>query len=355
MDKQKYDDKFSMTNNQLNIHVLGRETELPKRHLSKFCILLFVAHCFLFMVVNAQTPVIPKAKTREAKKAERKGMTLEQKIESMAPVDITLPSASLNLPGNNKVSNVEDAKKFVSETLPDIGLKVKRQAKDAKALAKQAVAVFDGKKYDGVAVEKQIIRRGSGSRMRYTELYTSKKNDQQPNPYVRSIFWFEPKRQRVVEALARNREQNLLLHGPYKEFRGEDLIEEGYYYLGTRHGRWVTYGTDGTILSKSTYSKGFLANSVITYYDADSTKIREIIPNWYGKQTGDYFIFHEGGTLAVQGQLDNGVKVGKWIEYYPTGNRRKKETQYGGNCFDTTAAYVIREYDESGKLTYQKQ
>lgn len=317
-----------------------------------------VVWLFLLLCVNAsfaQTPVIPKAKTKAEKKAERKGMTLEQKIESFAPVDVTLPSFNAKLPGGTEVSSVEDAKKFVSETLPDLGLKVKRKTRKVKGIAQNAVDVFDGKKYDDIAVEKQIVRRGSGSRMRYTELYTSKKNDQQPNPYVRNVFWFEAKRQRVVEALARDRDRNLLLHGPYKEFLGEQLIEEGYYYLGTKNGRWITYGTDGTVLSKSTYNKGFLANSDITYYDADSTKIKEVIPNWYGKQTGDYYIFHEGGTLAVQGQLDNGVKTGKWIEYYPTGNRRKKEIQYGKDCFDTAQAYVVREYDESGKMTYQKE
>lgn len=371
-----------MTNNQLiNHQVSNTKPRAEFRRLSSFFVLLLITNCLLFAKTFAQDPVIPKAKTRAEKKAERKGMTLEQKIESLAPVDVTLPSARLKvgkksisnkkdfedfkdgLPSNKKdaqaqledISSVEEAKKFVSETLPDLGLKVKRKTKKAKELAKKATNVFDGKKYEGVAVEKQIVRRGSGSRMRYTELYTSKKNDQQPNPYVRNVFWFEEKRQRVVEALARDRERNLLMHGPYKEYRGEALVEEGYYYLGTKHGRWITYDLQGTVLSKSTYNKGFLANSVITYHDADSTKIKEVIPNWYGKQTGEYFIFHEGGTLAVQGQLDNGVKVGKWIEYYPTGNRRKKETQYGGDCYDTAESYVIREYDESGKMTYQKQ
>jgi hypothetical protein len=145
------------------------------------------------------------------------------------------------------------------------------------------------------------------------------------------------------------------MHGPYKEYYGETLIKEGYYYLGTKHGRWVTYDGNEDVLSKSTYSRGFLGNSTITYYDTDSTKIKEVIPNWYGKQTGEYYIFHEAGTLAIQGQLDNGVKIGKWIEYYSTGNRRKKETQYGGDCFDDMEPYIIREYDESGKMIYQKK
>ncbi|MDP5120617.1 MAG: hypothetical protein NWQ46_03395 [Spirosomaceae bacterium] len=375
---QKYDYKSVMTNSKLNnaelLAVSGKLLAISSSNycqnrlsmfLTSFPVILsrsmIIKIAFNFLLVTfslitfAQTPVIPKAKTKAEKKAERKGMTLAEKIESIAPVDVTLPSARVNLPGDNDISSVEDAKKFVSETLPDIGLKVKRKTKKAKELAKGTINKFDGKKFDGIAVDKHIVRKGSGSRMRYTELYTSKKNSQEPDPYVRSVFWFEQKRQRVVEALARNRDANLLMHGPYKEYRGEALVEEGFYYLGTKHGRWVTYDGNGEVLTKSTYNKGFLSNSTITYYGSDSTKIKEVIPNWYGKQTGDYYIFHEGGTLAVQGQLDNGVKVGKWVEYYSTGNRRKKEMQYGSNCFDDMEAYVIREYDEGGKITYKKE
>lgn len=282
-------------------------------------------------------------------------MTLEEKIESFVPVDVTLPSAKLKLPGDNNISSVEDAKKFVSETLPDLGLKVKRKTKKAKELAKQAVEVFDGKEYDGIAIDKHVIRRGSGNSMRYTELYTSKKNDQETNPYIRDIYWFEEKRERVVPALTRDRQTNALMHGPYKAYKGDVLLEEGDYYLGTKHGRWVTYDGNGDVLTKFTYNKGFLAESDIMYYDTDSTKIKEVIPNWYGKKTGDYYIFNESGTLAVQGQLDNGKPIGKWVEYYPTGNRRKKETQYGSDFYDETKPFVIREYDEGGKMTYQNK
>lgn len=322
--------------------------------------------CFLF----AQEPVIPKAKTKEQRKEERKKMTLEQKIEDMAPVDVSLPNASLKLPNNKKVTNVEDAKKyitdtkvttveeakkFVNETLPDLGIKAKKKVKKAKDLAKEAAKIFDGKQYLGIPVEKHIIKRGSGTRLRYTELYTSKKNTEKPNPYIKEIYWYEEGKQRVVEALTRDRAKNKLMHGPYKSYIGDVLVEEGYYYLGTKNGVWAKYDKDFNLLEKNTYDKGFLEGSVITYYQNDSTKIKEVIPNWYGKQTGDYYLFHENGTLALQGQMDNGVKTGKWVEYYSTGNRRKKETQYGLDCFDTMEAYVIREYDESGKMTYEKK
>lgn len=364
---------------------------LAKNNLFRSCfsiLSIFKIVCLLLVSVSfaiAQEPVIPKAKTKEEKKAERKKMTLEERIEDMAPIDVSLPKASVNLPNNKKISSVEDAKKivtdtkiptaeeakkyisdtkvssveeakkFVNETLPDLGIKAKKKVKKAKELAKEAAKVFDGKQYEGITVEKKVLKRGSGTRLRYTEFYVSKKNTETPNPYIKSIYWFDEKRQRVVEALIRDRATNKLMHGPYKDYLGEVLVEEGYYYLGTKHGIWAKYDKDFNLSDKTTFNKGFLDGSVISFYDLDSTKIKEVIPNWYGKQSGEYFMFHENGTLAIQGQMDNGVKVGKWVEYYATGNRRKKEMQYGLDCFDTMEAYVIREYDESGKMTYEKK
>lgn len=319
-------------------------------------LLIYALFSFFYTSAVAQkTAVIPKAKTKEEQKEARKKMTLEQKIESIAPVDITLPSAKVSLPGESSITSVEDAKKYVSETLPEIGLKVKKKAKKAKEIAKQAAKVFDGKQYHGIGIEKHILKRGSGSRLSYTEFYTSKKNDEIPNPYIKNIFWFDEKKQKVVEALTRERSTNQLMHGPYKEYRGETLLEEGYYYLGTKDGIWAKYDKDFSLIEKKSYDRGFLEGSKITYYDADSTKIKEVMPNWFGKTTGDYFLFHENGTLAEQGQYDNGVKIGKWVEYYDAGNRRKKEMQYGSDCFDTTEPYLVREYDAAGKMIYQKQ
>lgn len=279
-------------------------------------------------------------------------MTLEERIEDTLPVDVNLPSASAKLPGDNNISNVEDAKKFINETLPGYGAKAKKKAKKAKKKIAEAKALFDGKNYRKLPVEKQLYRRGSGSRMTYIEFFTLD-TQKEPSPYHRSLTWYDLKRKRIVEAIARDRETNILLHGPYKEFRGEILVKEGFYYLGQKDGRWVTYDKDFTLLDKVQYNKGYYADSDISFFDADSSKIKEVLPKLYGKVTGEYLLYHENGTLAMEGHLDDSVKVGKWIEYYETGNRRKKETQHPRDKYDEAESYVIREYNEKGKLVYE--
>lgn len=297
--------------------------------------------------------VVPKAKTREQHRADRKKMTLEQKIESTLPIDVNLPSANLSLPGNNKISNLEDAKKFVNETMPNYGKDIKdKSKKNLKYLKRQKAKVFDGKKYHGIAVEKTILKSGSGRTLHYREFYILK-DHQSPLPYRRIFTWFDHKNKRITEVAARDTKTNSLLHGPYREYRGENLVKEGYYHLGVKDGRWMEYDRNKILIGKEIFKKGFYAESLISYYGGDSTKIKEIMPSLFGKTTGDYYRFHEDGTLAERGQYDNGVRVDVWVEYYVGGNRTKKRTQYPTNFYTLGDPYTLVEYDDKGKVTYE--
>lgn len=316
--------------------------------------LFFLIFLPLSFQIMAQD-IIPKAKTKAERKAERKKMTLEERIEDVLPVDIGLPSASASLPGGQKISSVEDAKKYVTETLPGYGQKAKAfKGKSKKALREARAKIFDGKQYQGIAVEKQIYKRGTGSRMKYMEFYTLR-NFQEPSIYAKSVFWYDEKSRRIVEAISRDRKTNHLMHGPYKEYLGENLIKEGYYYLGTLDGRWETYDKDFILQEKEHYDKGFYKDSEVSYYDEAQTKIKEVVPVLYGKITGEYFRFFENGTLAEEGIYDDAVKVGRWVEYYDSGNRRKKETQYPKDCYDKSEPIVLREYSDDGKMTFEHE
>ena len=338
-----------------------------------FC--LFIS--FTATLTYAQEVPIPKPKTRAEKKAERKNMTLEQKIESAVPIDIKMPKASVKLPGNKTISSVEDAKKlaektkkdanalvdktqkdadkFKSGSLPDLGLKVSDKAKKLKKALKKEPNVFDGKKFEELAVTKQYIKQGSGSRMTYIEFYTLNDASIKPSPYLRDIFWYDMKSNRIVNALARDEKTNKVMHGPYKKYVGEDLMEEGFYYAGSKHGRWVKYDKNFNLIDKEIWNRGFYAESDIVYYDEQKTKVKEVTPRLFNKVTGDYFLYNESGTLAEQGKMDDSVKVGVWIEYYPSGNRRKKETQYSKDCYEKAEPFILREYDERGKITYESK
>lgn len=317
---------------------------------------LFLKLYLFILAVSTQSfaqDVVPKAKTKEERKAERKKMTLEQKIESVVPVDVNLPKASVSLPGDNKISSIEDAKKFFNESLPDLANNAKAKGRKAKkAIKKAKEEIFDGKNYEKTPVEKRVFKRGSGSRLQYIEFYVLKEFED-PNPYHRLLTWYDSKTKKIVEAVARDKRTNTLLHGPYKEYRGENLMREGFYYKGVKDGRWVEYDKDFMLLNKETYKRGFFDESIITYHSSDSSKIDEVIPVIYGKQTGDYWRFFDSGVLAEEGRYDEGKKVGKWVEYYPTGNRRKKEIQHPRDIFDNSESYTIREYSPDGKLIYE--
>lgn len=298
--------------------------------------------------------VIPKAKTKEQRKADRKKMTLEERIEDTVPLDVTLPKpkASVNLPGDNKISSVEDAKKFMNETIPSLSSEVRSKSKKAKkAIEKAKAEVFDGRNFEKIAIEKRIFKRGSGSRLLYQEFYVLKQH-QKPSPYNRMLTWYDEKNKKFVEAITRDTKTNSLLHGPFKEFKGDLLVKEGYYYLGAKHGRWIEYDKDFNLLDKENFKKGFYSESQISYYGTDSSKIKEIIPVIYGKTTGEYWRFYEDGTLAEEGHYDDGKKVGRWVEFYEGGNRRKKVMQYPKDLFDTSEPKLLQEYSPDGKMTF---
>lgn len=367
--------------------------------------------------------MVPKAKTKEQRKAERKKMTLEERIEEALPVNVQqMPSAGIRLPGNNQIRNVKDlkkvakktkenvesldnkaedawkkttkkgkqsvnslddkveeawastkkkgkqvsdnsiasleeAKKYVNETIPNYGKEVKqRTQKTAKEAKKIQSKVFDGKKYKDIAVTKKIRKQGSGKNLLYHEFYVLKEH-QAPLSYHRKMTWYEEKNKRFHQnVLARDPKTNALLHGPYREYRGEKLIKEGHYYLGVKDGRWLEYDQNFVLLVKENYNKGFFSDSDISYWEGDSTKIKEITPIIFGKISGDYYSFFKDGTMNEEGKYDNGKKVGLWIEYYEGGgHRRKKETQHPSDYYDNEEPVVLREYDENRKVTFEQK
>ena len=309
---------------------------------------------FVFMtlsIANAQTSdAVPKAKRKgdEGYKKE----TIQQKLDKL-PVGITTPKASASLPGGNNISSLDDAKKFATETLPDLGLKLKKTLKDVKKEIKSLKKEFNGRDFEGIKVEKQLIRQGTGNNMTFLEFYTLKEFTQ-PNSYNRHLFWYDRKANRIVEGIGRDRATNDLMHGPYKKYLGDLVVEEGWYYLGAKDGRWELYDKNYNLLNKEYYERGFYQDSEISFYDERQIKIKDVKPKFYGKVTGEYLKFNESGTLAEQGMMDDSVKIGRWVEYYPTGYRRKKEIQYGKDCYDTAfESYIVYEYDEKGKITFE--
>jgi len=148
--------------------------------------------------------------------------------------------------------------------------------------------------------------------------------------------------------------RGVILHGPYKRYVGEQLVEEGIFYKGTKNGRWTTYDGKDMLTDKRKYYQGWPKDSKVRYYDEKQTKLKEVIPIVYGKKEGTYYYFHENGEVAVKGEYKEDVKVGKWTEYYPFMSRRKKEIQYPAGPYDTSyLPFISKEWDKNNKLVYE--
>jgi antitoxin component YwqK of YwqJK toxin-antitoxin module len=93
---------------------------------------------------------------------------------------------------------------------------------------------------------------------------------------------------------------------------------------------------------------------MVTYYDpSDRKKMKEMIPIEFGEKEGFYYLFHENGNVAVQGEYHWDQKVGDWTEYYPNG-KRKKIVSYSKEAFDEALKpYVKAEWNEKGKEIYK--
>ena len=136
---------------------------------------------------------------------------------------------------------------------------------------------------------------------------------------------------------------------------GETILEEGIFFKGARHGRWMRYTREGLLDDKEKYYKGWPKESMISYYDTDRKKVKELIPVEYGEREGNYFMFHENGLLAVQGEYRFNHRVGDWVENYPNG-KRKKLISYGKDPFDKDyKPFIRKEWDENGKEVYSSR
>ena len=270
----------------------------------------------------------------------------------------SVPSSltTLGLPTMSSLKDQKDA--YVAGIVPDLGLKIK-QLKKLKA-DRKSKHKLSTTEYEGLSMVKAYTKFGSRDRTIVEEFYVLRDNDAaKPLPYIRDITRYYQKTGRVSSSIVRDEGTGLLLHGPYKRYQNGDLIEEGYYYAGMRDGRWEKYDSRFMLTDKTRWLRGVPAESKLAFYDSTHHKIKEIVPMEYGKVKGTYMAFHENGLLAEEGKYDNGVKVGRWTEYYPinpSGRRmRRKLTQHASNAWDTDfEPYVITEWDEKGKVTYER-
>lgn len=213
--------------------------------------------------------------------------------------------------------------------------------------------------YYGYKTKKAFIKSGYGER-EVIEIFHYLKVYQEPNPYVNEIYWFDTRKMKIEESRKYDPTYSKILHGPYKKMMGGEIIEEGIFYIGTKHGRWVSFdkpkqhkfrdgdkdhyeniegektlitGSDTLIEyqlleSKIKYNRGWPKNAQLKYYDVDKTLLKEVIPyDEHFKLTGEYFSYYQNGKIHWHGNYINGTKVGEWVEYHTVHNKVRRKTE----------------------------
>ena len=179
--------------------------------------------------------------------------------------------------------------------------------------------------------------------------------DESLSAYAQEIWWFDPNQSRIVNSSIKDNKTAQICHGPFKKIVNNVIVEQGFFYMGTKDGRWETFGPENELETKVYYERGFLAGSSISYHDEAKKKIKQVVPNFYGKTRGNYFSFYPSGNLKEDGKFDDSTRIGRWREYYEfgTGGRLKKEWRYGKDKFDTSEPILMVERDSQGKIIYQ--
>lgn len=227
--------------------------------------------------------------------------------------------------------------------------------KDPEAGSKKKKKKKNTKIFYGIKTKRGYTRTGFGDQM-VLELfhYLKKKEYVGPDAYARDFYWFDFKKRKIVNSLKAKPETSGVLHGHYVKKVGEQVLEEGYFYKGMKHGRWVKYNKHDILQDKDHFWKGWPKESRLAYYDFERDRLKEVIPVQLGEREGDYFAYHPDGKLAATGQYKFDHRIGIWREYY-SNQRVKREIQYPDDPFDKTAPVILKEWDRDGNVIYDRK
>jgi hypothetical protein len=249
--------------------------------------------------------------------------------------------------GLESAKNIKNESQAIWE---DVSLKASMTARRLKK------KVLPKDEFEGTKTERRVGTYGSGGRATIEEFSVVKYvEDEAVSPYVQEIWWYDPDQSRIVNTPLKENQKAQICHGPYRKIINQQLMEEGNFFMGAKDGRWETYDSEGILLTKNYFDRGFPSGSEISYFDAAKLKIKEVIPYVYGKSTGQYLLFYPSGNLAIEGKLDDGVRIGRWREFYEfgTGGRLKKELRYGKDKFEDIEPIIVQIRDEKGKILSQ--
>ena len=206
--------------------------------------------------------------------------------------------------------------------------------------------------YFGEKTKKGFIKSASGRNNLYENFnYINKYilKDQ----YAQEIYLYDKKKKKIVKS-KKQIDESYMLHGPYIKRIDDQTIEEGFFYFGLKHGRWVRLNRSDILQDKETYFMGWLNESIRFFWDPKKENLKEIIPIKYGEKNGMYYAFHLNGNLAAKGEYQFNNKIGLWIEYYSKNGKKKREIKYNKDPYNKNKTYISREWNLNGKLIYDR-
>lgn len=207
----------------------------------------------------------------------------------------------------------------------------------------------------GEKTKKTMIRHSFRGQVTY-QVFNFTFKDKQLDTYIRDIYWYDRKN-KTIKNRGYHPSKGNLLHGPYEKRVGENVIETGMYYYGTKHGRWMAYDGKNILVNKTHYSEGWPKESRVTYYNRGERQIEKLIPIEYDLEEGNFYHFFQDGQIAVTGEYHFGEKVGLWTEYWKTKDDKivkKREIQYQDEPFmKNFRPYIRAEWDQEGNLIYR--
>jgi antitoxin component YwqK of YwqJK toxin-antitoxin module len=244
--------------------------------------------------------------------------------------------------------NEAEEQRFTIDTPASLDFKKEEDPVNDKKKKKVKKKVFYG-----IKTKKGFTRKGQGELITYELFYYLKKSEK-PQTFARDIYWYDFTRREIRKTTTFDPAKGVLLHGPYEKRLDQLVLEKGIFYKGTKHGRWMKYNRDSTLVDKDRFYRGWPKESLVSYYDPQERKrMKEMTPIEYGEKEGYYYFFHENGQLAVQGEYQWDEKVGDWTEFYPNG-KRKKIITYPKEPFDEKIKpYVKAEWNDKGKELYR--
>jgi antitoxin component YwqK of YwqJK toxin-antitoxin module len=216
------------------------------------------------------------------------------------------------------------------------------------------------KMFYGAMTKKAFIKKQTGRKQSYEFFHYLKKGDE-AQPFVKDIYWYHKLKRKIMVGTIPPKDKPFakIMHGPYKKVTEGKVEEEGIFYFGAKHGRWMyekAQGEEMILVEKEKFYKGHPKESQFTYFDVEKTKIKEVVPQKNGDKHGDYCKFSESGNLISEGKYEYNEKIGKWTDYFDDKKRKiKRQLQYGKNWEDKDfKPFTLALYDEKGKLVYDK-